>query len=185
MKRVVYCFAVFFVVSIVALAQDQNYTVTRVIDGDTFKLSNGQNLKLTAVNAPELHDVTKLHQEAKRFGKEIWAYRTIGGKAHEVVERLLKLADDQIKLESGSETFDENGNLLAYVYVLVDQLEEGIVPDDVVCFKKADRYEIFLNAYLVKSGFAEVIDGQDQKHQNILLQLEKEAKANKKGIWGG
>ncbi len=197
-KYVIHFVTLFFAIPSISFAQDysaqakvtillgskgQTYTVDRVVDGDTFQLSNGQNLKLASINAPELHDVTKLPKEAKRFGKEIWAYRTIGGKAHEAMEHFLRLGKYQIQLESGTETFDENGNLVAYVYVPLGQLEEGILPDGVIFLEQGDRHGVFLNAYLVKMGFAEVVGAQNEKYHGLLSKLQDEAKANKKGIW--
>jgi len=163
---------------------DQAGTVTRATDGDTLKLAGGLTLKLAAVNAPEIHNTTQLHEEAKRFRKEVWAYRNIGGDAHKVVERFLSRAEGKVRWETGDETFDDHGNLLGYVYIPVDHLEEGVQPDQAVFFARDSGYEIFLNAYLVKMGYAEVASKRPGgTHQNILLKLEEEAKANKLGIW--
>src|SRR3989338_1243547 len=52
---------------------EQTEKVMRALDGDTLRLSNGQNLKLGGINTPELHDMTKLSPEAKQFGMEVWA----------------------------------------------------------------------------------------------------------------
>ena len=199
MKKVICRFLIFLVFPSLSFAQDyyaqgefkipfgknhQTETVTRAIDGDTFKLATGQTLKLAAVNAPEIHNTTKLHDEAERFGKEIWAYRNVGGDAHKVVQRFLAMAKNQIRWETGVETFDESGNLLAYVYIPVDHLEEGVQPDETVFFARNGGYEIFLNAYLVNMGFAEVTSKEPNgKYQEVLLKLEQEAKEKKLGIW--
>ena len=79
-------------------ALDDSYLVSRVMDGDTFKLSNGQTLKLAGVNAPELHDATKLPGEARRFHKEIWAYRNLGVDAQTVSEKMIKAAANEIRI---------------------------------------------------------------------------------------
>ncbi|MBI4358511.1 MAG: thermonuclease family protein [Candidatus Omnitrophica bacterium] len=165
-------------------AENQTERVERVIDGDTFKLSNGQNLKLAGINAPGLHDAPTLTQEAKKFRKEIWAYRNLGVAAMTEVESLLKLSGNQIQLQSDGEGFDDRGNLLAHVYVLAGQLKEGVTPDEATLLKKKDRYEIFVNAYLVKLGLAEVLEeGKSGPYGELFLRLEEQAKQDKKGLW--
>jgi len=162
----------------------QSYTVMRAVDGDTLKLPNGQNLRLAGVNAPELHNMPKLTQEAKRFKKEIWAYRLVGGDAHKVVGRFLTASKNKVQVEADVETLDEEGNFLGYVFIPVAQLEKGAVPDGVVFFQVENHYEVFLNAYLVKMGLAEVSpDGAGRKYHNLFLKLQKEAQENKKGLW--
>ncbi len=94
------------------------------------------------------------------------------------------MGENQIRLESGTEAFDQDGNLFAYVYVPVSQLEKEMVPDGNVFFKGDGRNEIFLNAYLVKMGFAEVISMPlDTEHQKLFLELQREAKEKRRVIW--
>ncbi|MBI1977170.1 MAG: thermonuclease family protein [Candidatus Omnitrophica bacterium] len=162
----------------------QPYVVERVADGDTFRLPNGQNLKLAEVNAPEVHHAPKLTQEAKRFRKEVWTYRTWGVEAQTLVGKLLNQSQNEIKAESNGETFDEEGNLLTNVYIPLNRLETGMIPDGTVILEKGnEQYEIFLNAYLVKLGLAEVVDQNGGTHQELLRMLEAEAKKNKRGLW--
>lgn len=162
----------------------ESYVVERVADGDTFRLPNGQNMKLAEVNAPEVHHAPKLTQEAKRFRKEVWAYRTLGVEAQTLVEKLLSQSQNEIKAESDGEAFDEDGNLLTYVYIPLNRLEAGMIPDGTVILEKGnEQYEIFLNAYLVKLGLAEVVHQEGGKYQELLRALEGEAKKNKRGLW--
>ena len=159
------------------------FHVVRAIDGDTFRLSNGQILKLAGINTPELHNMPILTEEAKRFKKDIWAYRNVGGDAHKAVMRFLGMARNEIEVESGMNAFDENGNLLGYVYLSVDKLDAGETPDSTVFFQNGDHYEIFLNAYLVKMGFAEAVGSGDSNYDAPLLKLQTEAKESKRGLW--
>ena len=76
-------------------------------------------------------------------------------------------------------------DLLAYVYISVSHLKEGAVPDETIILKKEDHYEVFINAYLVKLGLAEVVEeGKSGPYGDLFLELEEEAKKNKKGLWG-
>lgn len=183
MKKAVFYLVLFLMTPPFLSAQD-TYISARLIDGDTFKLSNGQKLKLAGINAPEIHDNAKLRDESRKFGKDIWLYRTLGGEAAKAAGQILALGGDQVRLESGTEAFDPDGNLFAYVYVRADRLEKDMVPDDKIYFKKNGHYEIFLNAYLVKTGWAEVISMPlDTEHQGLFLELQREAKENKLGMW--
>ena len=94
------------------------------------------------------------------------------------------MANYKIQLESDAEDFDEEGNLFAYVFVSVPKLKEGMAPDNEVFFNQENGYLIFLNAYLVKMGLAELVKVRGGKYQDLLSKLEKEAKTNKRGIWG-
>lgn len=68
-----------------------------------------------------------------------------------------------VKLEKDISEIDQFGRLLRYVYV------DGI----------------FVNAELIRLGFAQVYSWPpDTKYQDLLVKLEKEAKDNKRGLWG-
>ncbi|MDR0853326.1 MAG: thermonuclease family protein [Clostridiales Family XIII bacterium] len=83
------------------------YTVTDVIDGDTFTVSTGEKVRLIGIDTPEVH-----HSDEKRnvpFGEVASEYT-----------RSLLLGKSVI-LEFDEERTDKYGRLLAYVY-----LEDGI-----------------------------------------------------------
>ncbi len=198
-KRISCCLILFFVVPAISFGGDvsaqtkvtapngnegQSYVVSRVLDGDTFRLSNGQNLKLAGINTPELHNMPILTQEAKKFKKEIWAYRNIGVEAYQAVQHFLDVAKNEIKVESDVDVFDQEGNLLGYVYISLGKLEENMTSDSTAFIENGNNYTIFLNAYLVKMGLAEVLpDGTSGKYHDLFLKLQQEAKENKKGMW--
>ena len=69
--------------------------VTSVLDGDTFKLSNGETIRLIGLNAPEKGE--KCSQEAK-----------------DMLEYLI--LNKEVKLESDLEDRDQHGRLLRYVF---------------------------------------------------------------------
>ena len=125
-----------------------------------------------------------MRDESRQFGKDVWAYRTLGGDARKAAGHVLTLGKNQIRLESGTEAFDQDGSIIAYVYVPITQLEKDMVSDNKVFFEKDGSYEVFLNAYLVKIGFAEVISmPADAEHQKLFLELETEAREAKRGMW--
>ena len=167
-----------------AQLQTEPVVVDRVVDGDTFRLSNGQKLKLAGINAPELHDTPKLPQEAKRFKKETWAFRLLGAEAEHIAQRFVKVAQKKIFIETATQTFDEQGNLLGYVYFTLPNLEPGMEADGEVITEQTGSYQIFLNAYLLKLGLAELDPTSlDSKYGDLFSRLEAEAKSSKKELW--
>lgn len=170
--------------NIVAFPETEPVTVNRVMDGDTFRLSNGQKLKLAGVNAPELHDTPKLPQEAKRFQKEIWEFRALGAEAEHIAQSFVKTTNQEVFIETATQTFDEQGNLMGYVYLTLPKLDSGMTVDQEAIAEQNGRYRIFLNAYLLKIGLAELDPSSlDSKYKDLFLRLETEAKKNKKGLW--
>ena len=79
------------------------FRVTRVLDGDTIVLDNGETVRLIGVDAPEIH-----HPETpvQRFGEE----------ATEFLERLTKGFECTLEYEPNN-IRDLYGRLLAYVFV--------------------------------------------------------------------
>lgn len=89
-----------------AQAGREAHTVTRVIDGDTFEIQNGQKVRLIGVDTPE-----SVHPDAEKnteFGKAASAYtkNMLEGK--------------KVYLEKDVSETDRYGRLLRYVY-----LEDG------------------------------------------------------------
>jgi len=79
------------------------FRVTRVIDGDTLVLDNGETVRLIGVDAPEIH-----HPEIpiQRFGKE----------ATEFLKRFAEGFECTLEYEPNN-LRDQYGRLLAYVFV--------------------------------------------------------------------
>ena len=74
----------------------------------------------------------------------------------------------EVWLERDIEDRDVYGRALRYVYVLKD-----------------GRKEVFVNAWLVKYGYARAyIIKPNTKYASYLLELEEEARREKRGIWG-
>jgi len=72
------------------------YFVSKVIDGDTIELSNGEKIRLLGINAPEINE--PLGEEAKEFLSEM-----VEGK--------------KVYLEKDLRLRDEFGRLLAFIFV--------------------------------------------------------------------
>jgi micrococcal nuclease len=79
-----------------------NFIVSRVIDGDTIELQNGEKVRYIGIDTPETIDPRKVVQ---CFGKEASA------KNKELVE------GKEVRLEKDISERDKYGRLLRYVYV--------------------------------------------------------------------
>jgi micrococcal nuclease len=96
----------FFLILTLCQAADP-LTVTRVIDGDTLKLSNGEKIRLIGVDTPELHHPSK---PVQYFAEE----------AYQFVKKLIE--GQEVRLEYDWEKKDKYGRTLAYVYRSSDGL---------------------------------------------------------------
>ena len=87
----------------VSCSNAKTFTCTRVVDGDTIILSNGERVRLIGVDTPETKHPNK---PVQYFGKEASAFskRMVEGK--------------EVTLEYGQQKRDKYGRLLAYVYLM-------------------------------------------------------------------
>ncbi len=119
------------------------YLVTKVIDGDTIVLENGEHVRYIGMDTPEKG-------------------RPYYGEAKRENERLIK--GKKVRLEYDVEKTDRYGRTLAYVYA----------------------GDIFVNAELIKNGYAMIYTfPPNVKYAKTFLALQKEARTQKRGLWGG
>ncbi len=84
------------------ITHDRWVTVERVVDGDTFKTTKGEKVRLLGINTPEIrHD----NSPAQPFGKQ----------AKNALTALI--ADKQVRLSFDKEKKDKYGRTLAHVYL--------------------------------------------------------------------
>lgn len=127
--------------------KEGTYLVTRVIDGDTIELSNGEKVRYIGVDTPELHHPQK---EVEYYARE----------AYEANRRLVE--GKRVRLELDVEERDRYGRILAYVYI------DGLM----------------VNEWLVANGYARVATfPPNVKYAERFLQLEREARQAKIGLW--
>jgi len=136
----------FFCLSLGLLAGYVNaaelFRVTKVIDGDTIVLEDGEHVRYIGMDTPEKG-------------------RPYYGEAKRENERLVK--GKTVKLEYDVGKTDRYGRTLAYVYV----------------------DEIFVNAELVKDGYAVLLTvPPNVKHVDEFRALQEGARKGKRGIWG-
>ncbi|HQI46875.1 MAG TPA: thermonuclease family protein [Bacteroidales bacterium] len=134
--------------------KEDYYTVEKVVDGDTFWVDNGTQTGLKIRMIG-----IDAPESRKSEHKEIGYY---GKEAKNYLKNLLK--DKKVKLEFDVEKLDQYKRTLAYVY-----LEDGT----------------FVNADLIKNGYAMVMTfPPNVKYVDEFVKLQKEARNNKRGLWG-
>jgi len=130
------------------------YRVTKVVDGDTFWVSNGSprdvKVRLIGLDAPETRKSG--HKDVGYYGEEAKEYLT---------ELLL---GEWVQLVSDVDSLDRFGRTLAYAY-----LEDGT-------FVNA---ELIKNGYAVILTIPPNV-----KHADFFQELQAEARRYKRGVWG-
>jgi micrococcal nuclease len=148
-----------------SLHAQESTTVTRIVDGDTLKISyNGQkeSVRLIGIDTPESRVNKKTKKDAKRSGQDIETIIALGKRATAYVESLIK-AGDTIIIELDVQEKDWYGRLLGYVY-----LSNGKM----------------LNEEIVKAGYANVMTVPPNiKYKDKFLKAYKDARERKVGLW--
>lgn len=137
--------------------------VTRVVDGDTFKMSNGEKVRLLGIDTPEKNESDKLDREADRTGRDKETIKKLGEAASDYVKNLVEGKRVKLVKESNYEDRDKYGRQLRYVY-----LEDGTL----------------LNAKIIEDGYANVYNSASISKLDEFRKLEREARENKRGLWG-
>ena len=87
----------------VSCTNSQTFKCTRVVDGDTIILGNGERVRLIGVDTPETKHTNK---PVEYFGKEASAFTRS------------KVEGKDVRLEYDQQQRDKYGRLLAYVYLM-------------------------------------------------------------------
>ncbi len=135
--------------------------VSRVVDGDTLKLENGERVRLIGIDTPELHESQKLDRDSQRSGQDKKLIQGMGKQAYEFTKNLVE--GKHVRLEFDLERNDRYGRLLAYVY-----LQDGT----------------FVNAEIIKQGYASLMTyAPNVKYVDLFRKLYTEARENRRGLW--
>ena len=145
------------------IVTNEYLTVTKVIDGDTFKMSDGSKVRLTGIDTPEKYDSDKLSRQSELTGRDKETIKKLGEAASEFVRKLVEGKRVTLVKDEGYEDKDRYDRLLRYVY-----LEDGT----------------FVNAKIIEEGYANVYNAASISKINEFRRLEREARENKRGLWG-
>lgn len=139
------------------------YIVSKVIDGDTFKMSNGEKVRLLGIDTPEKYDSDKLDRQSGQSGRDKETIKRLGEASSEYVRKLVEGKKVTMVREPGYDDRDKYGRLLRYIY-----MEDGT----------------FVNAKILEDGYANVFYSKQISKMDEFKRLERDARENKRGLWG-
>ncbi|HYE22000.1 MAG TPA: thermonuclease family protein [Verrucomicrobiae bacterium] len=176
---------------------EETLTVTRVVDGDSLKLSNGEMVRLIGIDTPESSMNSKLKRDQKRSGQDAKTIIRLGNRAKNFTRALVQ--GREVKLEFDVTKRDKYGRLLAFVYFPVYGTNRLFVKDGIIqnvddtplpLAKSFDEngtksvVHVMLNAYLLQKGYAQVMTiPPNVKYESVMLALQRQARENGRGLW--
>jgi micrococcal nuclease len=137
--------------------------VSRVVDGDTFKMSNGEKVRLLGIDTPEKYESKKLDKDAEIKGQDKKTVKKLGELASKYVQNLAEGKKVYLAKEPNYDDRDKYGRLLRWVY-----LEDGT----------------FINGKIVQDGYAQVYEKFPVSKLDELRKYQREARENNRGLWG-
>jgi micrococcal nuclease len=151
-------------------AASEVYQVADVIDGDTFRLSNGEKVRLIGIDAPESHYSYKLIRDVEEQGADAETIRALGALSARYLESIaagrdVVLAFDQANSATGHR--DRFGRLLAYVSLS----DASGAP--LVC----------INDMLLDAGYANVYSRYPFDRVDWYRSAEAAAREAQRGLW--
>ncbi|MBN1633379.1 MAG: thermonuclease family protein [Ignavibacteria bacterium] len=157
------CFTGCFTEKQKRISSSELFTVIETIDGDTFRLSNGEKVRLLGIDAPEMNESDKLERDSEQSGRDKNTIKKLGTLSARYVKKLAEGKKVYLEKEPGGDNRDRYGRLLRYVY-----LEDGTL----------------INRKIIRDGYAYVYDRYPLSKTEEFKQYEKEARENERGLWG-
>ena len=158
------------------------YTVEHVIDGNTFKLTNGEIVQLIGVDAFEVKDNEKARMDSEKTGRELEEIIKMGERAAKFVSR--EIEGKKVRLEFDVQESDRYGRLLAYVDVYHCGPNCSVWNAPYGYRFYGDGAYIHLNAFILYKGYAMPMTiPPNVKHDDLFKKMYQEARINKRGLW--
>ena len=166
-------------------AKYEEAVVKRVVDGDTLLLEDRRRVRLIGIDTPESSANQKAMRDSERSGTDVKKIAAMGQQAKVFTKELV--SGKNIQLEFDATPQDKYGRLLAYVY---SQVCSGVCKYEAIdgqeYVKRDDGIYIFVNATIIKSGYASVMTiPPNVKYASIFKNLYQDARDHKRGLWAG
>lgn len=164
-----------------ALAQ-ASYVVTSVLDGDTIEVNQKDKITLAGVDSPEVYHNRKLYKDAQKYGLELYEMMGVGKEAWIFTRGIV--GGRKVRVEMDTDETNVRGDHLGYVFVKVCDNACNYDPSDGHEYVQLeDGVYDFVNATLVKSGYAAAQKGGSVKYRDLFKKLEREAQQSQSGLW--
>ena len=143
--------------------QNTLFSIVKYINAVTFITSEGESIKLEGITAPDLN--SEIGQKSLKLVKKLFGSSTI------------------TKAETDKRKKDRFNHKLVYLYIETENVPEGEKADGKIIKKRPNgKYEIFLNAYLIKTGWAKTtITPPNTKYMDFFFELEEKARMDNRG----
>ena len=144
--------------------------VRRVVDGDTFVLSDGRRVRLIGIDTPEKHASDKLYRDAERTGHDARTLQRLGRQASDHAEALVSGRTIRLDYDAANTATahkDRHGRTLAYVHVLDDTGAPAFM----------------VNFRMVEDGYAYAYTRFPMAYPDDFRRLEREARDAQRGLW--
>jgi len=141
-------------------------SVARVVDGDTlhvrFASRPRERVRLLGIDAPEVYESEKLTHDVRVSGRSKEEIQALGRLASAFARE--HLTDSPVGLELDVQTRDQYGRLLAYVWLSGGRM---------------------FNLVILREGYAQVLTvPPNVKYVDLLLACQREAREERRGLWG-
>lgn len=155
--------------------------IVGLYDADTFKLSNGERLRLIGIDAPDPGSPERLDRDSRLLNKSVAEITAMGEEAMEFVRQ--NFVGKYVRLEFDTDKRDQYGRLLAYAY----DIETYAGQEEVVAGvgeEIVNGYQVFINASIIKSGYAIPLSiPPNRKYAGLFENAYQDAKKFKRGWW--
>ena len=137
--------------------QPTNYNlISSVIDGDTFKIEDGQKVRLLTIDAPEKGEC--YYSESRQALKDL-------------------IEGQQVRLDKDISEKDKYDRLLRHV-VLPARADSSYFPN------YPNSPDLIVSQYLVENGYAYYVSSPpDNRYRDLLSTAQEKAKRDKVGLW--
>lgn len=139
---------------------EEIYTVTKVVDGDTVVLNNGERVRLIGVDTPECRRGRKLHADAERLGQDAETIIALGKRSSKFTREMVM--SKGVRLVYDRQKRDRYGRTLAYLFLM-----DGT----------------FVNEEIIRQGYGVAYTRFPFRYRSRFLAAEKEARDAGRGLW--
>ncbi len=149
--------------------------ITKVVDGDTIHVTAGgvvYKVRLIGVDTPEAYPSHKLTRDARRTKQDEKVIMALGRRASAFTRRLCDGKRCRLEYDPANVASDHRDmfdRLLAFVYV-----------------KGEGGDEVLVNAEIIRGGYGRAFIRYpfDESRKAEFVRLEREARADQRGLWG-
>ncbi len=172
--------------SVVTQAELSHSFVSKVIDGDTVILNNGEHVRLIGIDAPESRMNQRAEKQSERTHQDLNQILRMGRASKQFLKEFIEGKD--VYLEYDASKTDRYGRTLAYLYYpLPEKISQPNKFD--VKFSMAEirgnKY-VFVNGTIVRSGYASPLTVlPNVRYAQLFQQLYQEANEHEYGLWAG